>query len=65
MAEKIAGFKKFSDFKKILVEEVSLSEITPDTDSDRPMTPNLPNDSDKIEKNSFKKRYHARGTKVV
>jgi hypothetical protein len=28
---------------------VTLSEITPDTDSDRPMTPNLPNDSDKIE----------------
>jgi hypothetical protein len=41
MAEKIAGFKKFSDFKKILVKEVTLSEITPDTDSDRPMTPNL------------------------
>jgi hypothetical protein len=52
MAEKIAGFKKFSDFKKSSskVEEVSLSEITPDTDSDRPMTPNLPNDSDKIER---------------
>jgi hypothetical protein len=30
---------RFKNLSKI--EEVTLSEITPDTDSDRPMTPNL------------------------
>jgi hypothetical protein len=36
MAEKIAGFKNFQILKKSSskVEEVTLSEITPDTDSD-------------------------------
>ena len=46
MAEKkVMGFKKFSDIKgnkKQEMEEVQPG-ITPDTDSSRPMNPNLPN----------------------
>jgi hypothetical protein len=52
MGEKISSFKKFSDFKTSSnkIEEVNPSEIMPETDSDRPMTPNLPNDSKKVER---------------
>lgn len=52
MGEKISSFKKFSDFKTSSnkIEEVNPSEIIPETDSDRPMTPNLPNDSKKVER---------------
>lgn len=52
MAEnrKIVGFKKFSDIKDSpKIEEVELS-TQPDTDSDRPMLPNTPEESKKIEK---------------
>jgi hypothetical protein len=52
MAEnrKIVGFKKFSDIKgSPKIEEVELS-TQPDTDSDRPMLPNTPEESKKIEK---------------
>ena len=52
MAEnrKIVGFKKFSDIKSSpKIEEVELS-AQPDTDSDRPMLPNKPEESKKIEK---------------
>ena len=52
MAEnrKIVGFKKFSDIKgSPKIEEVELS-TQPDTDSDRPMLPNKPEESKKIEK---------------
>ncbi len=58
MADKrIPGFKKFSDMKsgeKSKVEEVSPS-IQPDSDSDIPMNPNLPNGSRKIEKPASRK----------
>lgn len=48
----IVGFKKFTDLKsKSKVEEVNPSiEVTPETDSDRPMNPNLPSKTDKGER---------------
>jgi hypothetical protein len=52
MAEnkKIVGFKRFSDIKSNpKIEEVELS-AQPETDSDRPMLPNTPEESKKIEK---------------
>lgn len=52
MAEnkKIVGFKRFSDIKSNpKIEEVELS-TQPETDSDRPMLPNTPEESKKIEK---------------
>lgn len=54
---KVVGFKKFSDIKgKSKVEEVNPSmEVDADKDSDRPMNPNLPNHSRKIEKPSSRK----------
>lgn len=54
---KVVGFKKFSDIKgKSKVEEVNPSmEVDADKDSDRPMNPNLPNNSRKIEKPSSRK----------
>ena len=55
MAERknIVGFKKFSDIKesKSKIKEMDPSmEVSPDTDSDLPMNPNLPTSSKKIEK---------------
>jgi len=51
---KVVGFKRFSDIKESKsskVEEVNPStDINPETDSDRPMNPNLSKDSKKIEK---------------
>ena len=54
---KVVGFKKFSDIKgKSKVEEVNPSmDVDPDKDSDRPMNPNLPNSSKKIEKPASRK----------
>jgi hypothetical protein len=52
MAEnrKIVGFKKFSDIKgSPKIEEVELN-TRPESDSDRPMLPNTPEESKKIEK---------------
>lgn len=57
MAEnrKIVGFKKFSDIKSSpKVEEVELNG-KPDTDADRPMLPNTPDESKKIEKPASRK----------
>ncbi len=57
MAEnrKIVGFKKFSDIKTSpKIEEVELS-AQPDTDADRPMLPNTPEESKKIEKPASRK----------
>lgn len=57
MAEnrKIVGFKKFSDIKSSpKVEEVELNG-KPDTDADRPMLPNTPEESKKIEKPASRK----------
>lgn len=47
----IKGFKKFSEMKKSddEIEEVEPG-VSPETDSDRPAVPNLPNDGKKIEK---------------
>jgi hypothetical protein len=55
MAERknIVGFKKFSDIKesKSKIKEMDPSmDVSPDTDSDLPMNPNLPPSSKKIEK---------------
>jgi hypothetical protein len=59
MAEnnKIVGFKKFTDIKsKSKVEEVDPSiSAQPMTDSDRPMNPNMPGRSNKIEKPASRK----------
>lgn len=54
---KVVGFKKFSDLKgKPKIEEVDPSiDIQPDSDTDRPMNPNLPKDSKKIEKPASRK----------
>ena len=53
--KKIVGFKKFTDIKsKPKVEEVEISS-QPETDSDRPMNPNTPNKSKKIERPASRK----------
>jgi hypothetical protein len=56
MAEnkKISSFKKFSDIKKSKIEEVELNS-KPDSDTDRPMLPNNPEESKKIEKPASRK----------
>lgn len=59
MAEKrnIVGFKKFTDLKsKSKIEEVDPSSgITPETDDDRPMNPNLPEKTNKGERFASRK----------
>lgn len=59
MAEnrKVVGFKKFSEIKgKSKIEEVDPSlPVSPDTDSDRPMNPNLSKDSNKVERIASRK----------
>lgn len=56
---KVVGFKRFSDIKESKsskIEEVNPStDIAPDTDSSRPMNPNLSKDSKKIEKPASRK----------
>jgi hypothetical protein len=52
-SKKIVGFKKFSDIKagSSKIEEVDPSlDLTPDTDSDRPMIPNVSSTTNKVEK---------------
>ncbi len=50
--KKVVGFKKFSEIKgKSKIEEINPSlPVTPDTDGDRPMNPNLSKESDKVER---------------
>lgn len=60
MAEKksnIVGFKKFSEIKgKSKIEEVNPSmDITPQTDADLPANPNLPKESDSVERIASRK----------
>jgi hypothetical protein len=60
MAERknIIGFKKFSEIKesKSKIKEMDPSmSVSPDTDSDIPMNPNLPSSSRKIEKPASRK----------
>jgi hypothetical protein len=55
MANKISGFKKFSDIKgKEPLEEADLG-VQPSTDSDRPANPNLPIKTKKMEKKPSKR----------
>ena len=52
-SKKIVGFKKFSDIKagSSKIEEVDPSlDLAPETDSDRPMIPNLSSTTKKVEK---------------
>jgi len=52
-SKKIVGFKKFSDIKagSSKIEEVNPSlDLTPETDSDRPMIPNVSSSTNKVEK---------------
>lgn len=62
MAERnISGFKKFSDLRSTeKIKEGKLKEVDlgerPDTDSDRPMLPNLPKDSTKTPKPMSQKK---------
>ena len=53
-SKKIIGFKRFSDIKGSKIEEVDLN-ARPETDSDRPMLPNMPEESKKIEKPASRK----------
>ena len=54
-SKKIVGFKKFSDIKSSpKIEEVELNG-NPETDSNRPMLPNTPDQSKKIEKSISRK----------
>jgi hypothetical protein len=59
MAEnkKVVGFKKFSEIKgKSKMEEVDASlSVSPETDSDRPMNPNLSKDSNRVERLTSRK----------
>lgn len=60
MAEKksnIVGFKKFSEIKgKSKIEELNPSmSITPQTDADLPANPNLPKESDSVERIASRK----------
>jgi hypothetical protein len=52
-SKKIVGFKKFSDIKAVSskIEEVDPSlDLAPETDSDRPMIPNVSSTTKKVEK---------------
>lgn len=61
---KIAGFKKFSDIKKVKskIEEIDPSmSVGEFKDSDIPMNPNLPDESRKIEKPASRKNLMPEG----
>ncbi len=55
--KKVVGFKKFSEIKgKSKIEEIDPSlPVSPDTDSDRPMNPNLSKDSNRVERIASRK----------
>jgi len=50
----VVGFKKFSEIKK-KDHEAEPMQLTPQTDSDIPMNPNLPKDSNKVERIASRK----------
>lgn len=56
-SKKVVGFKKFSEFKgKSKIEEIDPSlPVSPDTDGDRPMNPNLSKDSKRVERLASRK----------
>lgn len=55
--KKVVGFKKFSEIKgKSKIEEIDPSlPVSPETDSDRPMNPNLSKGSDSVERIASRK----------
>jgi len=55
--KKVVGFKKFSEIKgKSKIEEIDPSlPVSPETDGDRPMNPNLSKDSNKVERLASRK----------
>ena len=55
--KKVVGFKKFSELKgKSKIEEIDPSlPVSPETDGDRPMNPNLSKDSNKVERLASRK----------
>ncbi len=55
--KKVVGFKKFSEIKgKSKIEEIDPSlPVSPDTDGDRPMNPNLSKDSNRVERLASRK----------
>jgi hypothetical protein len=55
--KKVVGFKKFSEIKgKSKIEEIDPSmPVSPETDGDRPMNPNLSKESDKVERVASRK----------
>ncbi len=55
--KKVVGFKKFSEIKgNSKIEEINPSlPVTPDTDGDRPMNPNLSKDSHRVERLASRK----------
>lgn len=56
-SKKVVGFKKFSEIKgKSKIEEVDPSlPVSPETDGDRPMNPNLSKDSNRVERLASRK----------
>ena len=56
-SKKVVGFKKFSEIKgKSKIEEIDPSlPVSPETDGDRPMNPNLSKDSNKVERLASRK----------
>jgi hypothetical protein len=52
--KKVVGFKKFSEIKRS-DKEIEPLGLTPETDSDIPMNPNLPQDSNKVERMASRK----------
>ncbi len=54
---KIQGFKKFSDIKKGVSDEMEEVQpgVQPDTDSTRPMNPNLPDKGTKVARDASRK----------
>ena len=55
--KKVVGFKNFSEIKgKSKIEEIDPSlPVSPETDGDRPMNPNLSKDSNKVERLASRK----------
>jgi hypothetical protein len=55
--KKVVGFKKFSEIKgKSKIEEINPSlPVSPETDGDRPMNPNLSKDSNRVERLASRK----------
>ena len=55
--KKVVGFKKFSEIKgKSKIEEIDPSlPVSPETDGDRPMNPNLSKDSNRVERLASRK----------